>query len=224
MQNLFRLVFHRFMLPGMTAAMVLFTAGVAHANYVVTLAQAGPNVVATGSGTLDLAALTSKGSFSSPGAEMSPSIAQLVTGPLASVPQDGYVGLTGPTNFGTGGSTLANSGSGDSVAIVGSSNTPLGQPFLWVPAGYISGHALSDIATYYGATFASLGATPGTYVWSWGTGPNADSFRLQVGPAAAAEPGSLLLMAIALVAGMWLWRKRIYPPESQALLKPKNFA
>ena len=39
---------------------------------------------------------------------------------------------------------------------------------LWVPQGYVSGGALSDSMTYNNATFASLGLTLGTYVWSWG--------------------------------------------------------
>jgi hypothetical protein len=52
-------------------------------------------------------------------------------------------------------------------------------PLLTVPAGYVSGTALSDSATYSGATFATLGVTPGTYVWTWGTGAN-QNFTLKI--------------------------------------------
>jgi hypothetical protein len=52
--------------------------------------------------------------------------------------------------------------------------------FLLVPQGYMSGAALSDSMTFNNATFASLGVTPGTYVWSWGTGVN-QNFTLQIG-------------------------------------------
>jgi hypothetical protein len=43
-----------------------------------------------------------------------------------------------------------------------------------VPAGYTSGSALSETDTYAGKTFASMGLTPGTYVWKWGAFANAD--------------------------------------------------
>jgi hypothetical protein len=35
--------------------------------------------------------------------------------------------------------------------------------------------------TFNNATFASLGVTPGTYVWRWGPGAN-QRFTLQIGP------------------------------------------
>lgn len=60
--------FNRFVLPCMTAVLVLLAAGrVRGSTYTVTLQQVGPNVVATGSGTIDLTGLTSFGSaFASP--------------------------------------------------------------------------------------------------------------------------------------------------------------
>jgi hypothetical protein len=51
-----------------------------------------------------------------------------------------------------------------------------------VPTGYVSGSALSDSAIYHSASFATLGVTPGTYVWKWGSGAN-QNFTLQIGPA-----------------------------------------
>ena len=47
-----------------------------------------------------------------------------------------------------------------------------------MPQGYISGAALSDSMTFNNATFASLGVTPGTYVWTWGTGLPNQNFTL----------------------------------------------
>jgi FG-GAP-like repeat len=49
---------------------------------------------------------------------------------------------------------------------------------LRVP-GYVSGTALSGSLTYGGASLATLGVTPGTYVWTWGTGAN-QNFTLQI--------------------------------------------
>jgi hypothetical protein len=75
---------------------------------------------------------------------------------------------------------------------------------LVVPSGYVSGSLLSDTATYINQTFASLGAIPGTYLWTWGSGASDDTFTLQIGPVAAVpEPSSLLLLGIAL-AGLML--------------------
>ena len=47
-----------------------------------------------------------------------------------------------------------------------------------MPQGYVSGGALSDSMTFNNATFASLGVTPGTYVWTWGTGLPNQNFTL----------------------------------------------
>ena len=45
--------------------------------------------------------------------------------------------------------------------------------------GYVSGTSLSGSATYSDASLATLGVTPGTYVWKWGTGAN-QNFTLQI--------------------------------------------
>ena len=52
---------------------------------------------------------------------------------------------------------------------------------LYVPQGYVSGAALSDSMTFNNATFASLGVTPGTYVWTWGNGLPNQNFTLHIG-------------------------------------------
>jgi hypothetical protein len=166
-------------------------AGPAQAAYVVSLEQAGANVVASGSGTLDLASLSSRGvdaSFSG----VTPSVGDIDTGQSpANTPV--YGGFTGPTSFGSRSSTtFSSSDTGDHVGIEGATHQ------LFVPPGYVSGNPLLDTSTYAGATFASLGVTPGTYVWTWGTGANADSFTLQIGPAAAPEPASLSVLALGL--------------------------
>jgi hypothetical protein len=64
-----------------------------------------------------------------------------------------------------------------------------------VPTGYVSGAALSNTSTYDNATFASLGVTPGAYVWTWGSGAHIDSFTLVIG---APEPSGVLLLALPL--------------------------
>ena len=76
-----------------------------------------------------------------------------------------------------------------------------------MPQGYVSGGALSDSMTFNNATFASLGVTPGTYVWTWGTGAN-QNFTLQIGPAGVPDAGSTLsLLSFALLGVAVLRRK-----------------
>ena len=98
---------------------------------------------------------------------------------LGAVPAgiDIYTGVTGPATFGNGGEFDTNLGSGDFVGIDDS------EGFLGVPTGYVSGHALTSSATWNNATFASLGVTPGTYVWTWGTGLPDQNVTLIIGRA-----------------------------------------
>lgn len=167
----------------------------AQAGYIVTLQQLGPNVVATGSGTLDMTDLTLLFSNdTSTVARMIPSFAQLIMGPTGGGSIDDYTGYTGPTNFGSGFITDASSGSGDTVFMAGDP----GNLTLAVPAGYISGSALSSTDTYSGQTFATLGVTPGTYTWTWGTGADADSFTIRAVPDSGSTLGLLLLSMAGL--------------------------
>ena len=158
----------------------------AEAGYTVTLQQVGPDVVATGSGAINLTGLTFSGS-AGVNPEIHPAAAEeqfgggIYTGPTSSS-VDFYDGATGPTSFGSGGLTLASSGSGDMVGIDNLISGLEVEHALIVPRGYVSGTLLSNSATWSGKTFATLGVTPGTYVWTWGTGAN-QNFTLEIPPA-----------------------------------------
>jgi hypothetical protein len=165
----------------------------ARAGYVVDLTQQGSDVVATGSGPIDLTGLTffSTDNFSGP--EITPNGGDdpinmdILTGPRGQ-PFDIYTGLTGPASFGSEGGAGGDSASGDFVGMTASTD-------LYVPDGYVSGSPLSDTATYDSQTFSSLGATPGTYKWTWGTGPN-QNFTLVIGAAAVPEPSTWAMMLL----------------------------
>jgi hypothetical protein len=166
------------------------SASPAQAGYIVKLTQQGSNVVASGSGTIDLNGLTSVGALTG-GAAIIPATGIILTGPATSGTFDAYAGFIGPTNFGSGRGAFATTGTGDFVG----ENTKL----IAVPLGYVSDHPLLDSSTYAGQTFASLGVTPGTYIWTWGPGAD-QSFALQIGLLAAVpEPSSVLLLGVALV-------------------------
>ena len=79
---------------------------------------------------------------------------------------------------------------------------------LSVPDGYVSGAALLSSATWNNATFASLGVTPGTYVWTWGTGGPNQNFTLIIGGAGVPDGGSTVsLLGFALLGLAALRRK-----------------
>jgi len=168
--------------------------------YTVTLEQIGSNVVANGSGAINLTGLT----FVISGADnpgIVPFSGVISTGPFASM-IDGYRGFTGPMDFGSGAGALPNTASGDFVGISG---VGLG---LFVPLNYISGTALSDSMTFNNATFASLGVTPGTYTWTWGTGLPNQNFTLVIGRATVPDGGTTVsLLGFALLGLAALRRK-----------------
>ena len=181
--------------------------------FTVTFQQVGANVVAMGSGSIGLTGLTlaSHGGVGMTAPVIWPSQAFIMIGPtLTTTWFDAYTGFTGPASYGSGAPNGATTGSGDGVGIAGSGAGVAGfngEPLLFVPVDYVSGGDLSDSATYDNATLASLGVTLGTYTWTWDGGAN--SFVLQIGPQSAAEPGSFLLLAFVLMAGLWLGRKQI---------------
>jgi hypothetical protein len=158
----------------------------AQAGYVVDLTQVGGDVVATGSGAIDLTGL-SFGISAGSSSRMAPAEGIIVTGGTGEF--DLFDAITGPGSFGSGGLTFASSGSGDLVGIA----VPVGS--VAVPTGYVSGSPLSDSATYAGQTFASLGATPGVYEWTWGTGAN-QNFTLDIGASPVPEPSTWAMMLI----------------------------
>jgi hypothetical protein len=173
------------------ASLIGTTADPAQAAYIVTFSETGIDVTASGSGAIDLAGLT----FITSGAtlsEVAPTFATEATGGAGNV--DEYSGATGPFSFGPGVFTSATTGAGD---LVGIQVLRDGSGFIFVPTSYVSDSALSDTATYTGQTFSSLGATPGKYEWTWGSGAN-QTFTLEIGNAVP-EPSTwaMLLLGFA---------------------------
>jgi PEP-CTERM motif len=185
---------------GAAAILIGLSAPSAQAGYVVDLTQQGSNVVASGSGTIDTTDLTDLGTATyGYFANIEGHPADLQIGPTGPLITGFYVGISGPTNIGTGTFAVGgDSGSGDPVAL---GATGLGE--LFVPVGYISGSALSDSTTWDNQTFSSLGVTPGTYKWTWGSGANADSFTIKIGAAAIPEPATWAMLLIGF-AGLGL--------------------
>ena len=186
------------------AATSLFSARPAQA-YTVTLAQVGSDVVETGSGAVNLTGLTLDTTGLGLFAIMRPDLALLSSGQGGGVPIDFYMGFTGPASFGSGGQTNASTGSGDFVGIfVGIFGD------LVLPQGYVSGAALSSSATWNNATLASLGVTPGTYEWTWGTDlPNQNFTLIVEAPVGAPDGGTTVSLLGCALLGLLGLRRRL---------------
>ena len=204
-ENTMRFVKHVVKISRAAIGVLLLGSGLlasrAQAGYVVTFKEVGSDVVATGSGPIDLTHLTMVGGpgFGSVQATVSPFDGSFTNGPATDTRTDLYDGFGADfEHFGSGAGAVADSGSGDIVGIVS-----LG-PILEVPTGYVSGNPLSNTSTYANQTFSSLGLTPGTYVWSWGdfTGAKTTLVTLIIGDSAGPnpvpEPVSALLLGTAL--------------------------
>jgi VPDSG-CTERM motif len=170
--------------------------------YTVTLQQMGANVVANGSGAFNLTGLTFfSGDFVVP--QMNASFGAILTGQVLGGVVTGYTGFTGPTSFGPGGFFFATTGSGDLVGISS------GARALYVPQDYVSNTALSDSMTFDNATFASLGVTPGTYIWTWGAGGANQNFTLIIEGAGVPDGGSTVSLLGCALFGVAALRRKL---------------
>lgn len=172
----------------------------AHAVYTIQLVEVGGDVVATGSGSLNMSASVSL-SPASQWAFTIPVASWITVGQTVGTAVDYYVmqNFVAPPNIGTGTVLVtATSGSGGNVGVNAGS--------VIVPLGYVSGTALpAATSTWAGASLASLGITPGTYTWSWGTGPTADSIVLNASvapPQAVPTLGEYAMLGLASLLAM----------------------
>jgi hypothetical protein len=194
---------------GLIPGLLLLAAGTpsSRAGGILTAVESGGDVVMTGSGMLNLTAWSWGGGSTSSGAGVLAN-STIAVGPTS--PIDFY---RNPTNFigplsigpGTGNFNFATSGTGNHFGLefAGGGQSPR----IVVQTGYISGNPLSASATLTGKTLASLGMTPGSYTWSWGSGGNADSLKLNVGSTPTrptltlSKAGGTVTVAWAPIAG-----------------------
>jgi hypothetical protein len=133
----------------------------------VTVSQVGPDVVWSGSGSVNLSNLTFSQDTDGTGF-LQPTFAAFQIGPNIIIPISVYSSAISsyPNNFGTNTGYSPSSGSGDTFGVTSFFNPS----DLIVPRNYISGSYLSCSMTFINNTIAGLGLIPGTYVWSWGSG------------------------------------------------------
>ena len=140
---------------------------------VVTILEVGSDVIMSGSGSLNLTGLID-GSVQS-GGGINGTFGNWVIGPsnlfFARKRFNNSFNVY-PNSFGSG-FTSPTSYSGDTFGIQDGS---LGKDII-VPIGYTSNSPLSGTATFANKTISSMGLTPGTYLYDWGS----DSITLQIG-------------------------------------------
>jgi hypothetical protein len=155
----------------------------AQATYLVTFEQLGANVEEQGGGTLDTTDLSQASNLVNSGPFVAPSDSAFQSG-AANKPLTLFGFVTGPKSFGPSDPTLASSSGGDALGIGGGGTLGV----LLLSPDYVSGASLSEFSIYSDATFASLGMIPGVYVWSWGSGAHADTFRIDIIAGSGATP------------------------------------
>ncbi|WP_395456689.1 hypothetical protein [Acidovorax delafieldii] len=170
----------------------------AHAVYTLNFVQSGPDMVLTGSGSLDIS-----------GTVQNAGIANCVGGNGYVTPNTiciggGAAGITIPAAFAvlpaitSGANSFANSSTGPAVYVSVSS--------LYLPAGYVSGTAISNSSTFNGQTYASMGLTVGTTISR--ALPSGDTIVIRVGPIAPSQAqsiptlGEYALFALATVMAL----------------------
>ena len=188
-------------LSGVAALGLLVGIPVAQAAVLINISESGTNVVATGGGTINLAALTAPNSGNT-----GPQVIGL--GAFITVGANGsnftpYETITGPVNFGTIAQSFGATGTGNLFGVWGNGGS------IFVPLGYVSNAALAGTAQWNNQTLATLGLTPGTYVYTWGSGTTADSFTVQIRANAIPEPGTLTLVALGGVCALAYRRRRV---------------
>lgn len=143
--------------------------GAAHASYLFTFAETGAGVTLTGSGSLNISGLSNPQTANDQGGGfVDPSLIAVEVGGLGSL--DAYgVTFDSSQSFGTGDGGQADTGTGPIVGFFGVTSGA-----VIVHAGYSSGSIADSYSLFSGQTFASLGLTPGTYVYHYSYPPEVD--------------------------------------------------
>lgn len=158
--------------------------------------QVGDDVVVTGSGKANVAALTfasTSNAFQNVLTDV-----QIYAGPVPSPGGrvDLYDGiLTGPLTIS---SNPLVTEIPDDAASTGDLFGMMTSPYqLVLPEGYVSDTELSGVSIYRNATLASLGLIPGTATWTWGTAGDGTFDRLNL----VVVPGPLPIAGAGMTYG-----------------------
>ena len=171
-----------------------------HASVIITIDESGSDVVATASGSIDTGGLTHVSSASN-AASVWPAFSlggNLFLGTTVITSLESFSGVFGPSSYGSGSRTAANSSSGQLFGIAPTR--------VYLASDYVSKTPFTSTATWNSTTLSTLGITPGTYTFTWGTGANADSLVINAG--SVPEPEQYAVVAGVLCLGVAAWNRR----------------
>jgi len=138
----------------------------------IIVSEVGANLVISGSGTLNLAALTlvSSGATVVLGTNSNPGLGIIFLDNAGETTLfDVYTGFSPSTFFGSNTARFGNVFSGDSFGI------SVDDGDIYLPTGYTSSSVISGSMTINNETLLGAGFLAGTYTYSWGSGGSADS-------------------------------------------------
>jgi hypothetical protein len=193
---------------GSVLLLVSGTLHLAHAAAIMNVVEVDGNVVATTTGTIDMSGMELLlGPLGASGLFQGdyPGGSALITGSTEMEIGAGY-GITWsdpPFEISSSGMILADFGSGVVLGVFGGNR-------MFLPNSYVSGTPIDSVAIWYNKTFEDLGMNVGSYVFTWGSGENADSLTINIGtssnPAAVPEPATTALLSMGAL-GMFLFRR-----------------
>jgi hypothetical protein len=138
----------------------------------IIVSEVGANLVISGSGTLNVAALTlvSSGATVISDTNSNPGLGIIFLDNGGSTTLfDVYTGFSPSTFFGSNIVKLGNVFSGDSFGI------SVDDGDIYLPTGYTSSSVINGSMTINNSTLVEAGFLAGTYTYSWGSGGSADS-------------------------------------------------
>jgi hypothetical protein len=192
--------------PLVTGLLLAAVTNCVQAAVVVNVVQSGSDVVWSGDGTLNVSSLTLQGSGALlAGSDFGEEF--FLGADPGGFPAVSFYGATGQVS--APGALFAGdlfiqpqSGTGARFGIAIEAFNGQNGPAVTVPAGYMSGGALSGTSTYANKTIAGLGLIPGTYVWEW----SGDTLTLNIGQVPL--PAAPWLFATAFMSLAWRLRRR----------------
>ena len=148
---------------------LMVVASAANAAVIVTIEESGGDVVATAVGSLDVSGATSCGPVTVPALLEfnAPDDYAYLIGPSGGAAGSACLGLvfsTAQSLYGSAFSTFPDSGTGGRFGVEVSASSQ-----VYLPAGYVSGTAISASSTWAGQSLADLNLTPGTYLFDYGS-------------------------------------------------------
>jgi hypothetical protein len=138
----------------------------------IIVSEVGANLVISGSGTLNVAALTlvSSGATVVLGTNSNPGLGIIFLDNAGETTLfDVYTGFSPSTFFGSNTAKFGDVFSGDSFGI------SVDDGDIYLPTGYTSSSVINGSMTINNSTLVEAGFLAGTYTYSWGSGGSADS-------------------------------------------------